>query len=67
MLANFLSAVAPVVATSTSDGLDLSVADAIVTLTTKVLGLFNVFPLNVFLGASFVGVGVGVYRALKRS
>lgn len=53
--------------TETTGGIDLSVADAIVTLTTKVLGLFNVFPLNVFLGASLVGVGVGVYRALKRS
>lgn len=48
-------------------GIDLQIADAIVSLTTKVLGLFEVFPLNVFLGASLVGVGVGVYRALKRS
>jgi len=53
--------------TETTGGIDLSVADAIVDLTTRVLGLFNVFPLNVFLGASLVGVGVGVYRALKRS
>ena len=50
-----------------TSGIDLSIADAIVGLTTKVLGLFEVFPLNVFLGASLVGVGVGVYRALKRS
>ena len=53
--------------TETTAGIDLSVADAIVTLTTKVLSLFEVFPLNIFLGASLVGVGVGVYRALKRS
>ncbi len=53
--------------TEATGGIDLSVADAIVSLTTKVLSLFNVFPLNVFLGASLVGVGVGVYRALKRS
>ena len=53
--------------TETTGGIDLSVADAIVSLTTKVLSLFEVFPLNVFLGASLVGVGVGVYRALKRS
>lgn len=50
-----------------TSGIDLTVADSIVQLTTKVLGLFEVFPLNVFLGASLVGVGVGVYRALKRS
>ncbi|MBQ7304238.1 MAG: hypothetical protein IJW75_04910 [Alphaproteobacteria bacterium] len=53
--------------TETTAGIDLSVADAIVTLTTKVLSLFEVVPLNIFLGASLVGVGVGVYRALKRS
>ena len=53
--------------TSTTGGIDLTVADSIVSLTTKVLSLFEVFPLNVFLGASLVGVGVGVYRALKRS
>lgn len=53
--------------TDTTTGINLEVADAIVSLTTKVLSLFEVFPLNVFLGASLVGVGVGVYRALKRS
>ena len=55
------------VVTSSTTGINLDVADAIVSLTTKVLGLFEVFPLNVFLGAALVGVGVGVYRALKRS
>lgn len=53
--------------TDTATGINLDVADAIVNLTTKVLSLFEVFPLNVFLGASLVGVGVGVYRALKHS
>lgn len=48
-------------------GINLDVADAIVDLVTKVLELFTVFPLNIFLGASLVGIGVGVYRALKRS
>ena len=53
--------------TESTTGINLDVADAIVSLTTKVLSLFEVFPLNVYLGASLVGVGVGVYRALKRS
>lgn len=48
-------------------GTTLEVADMIVSLTTTVLGLFNVYPLNIFLGASLVGIGVGVFRALKRS
>ena len=51
----------------TGTGINLEVADAIVSLTTKVLSLFEVYPLNVFLGASLVGVGIGVFRALKRS
>lgn len=53
--------------TTPSTGINLDVADAIVDLTTKVLELFTVFPLNVFLGAALVGVGIGVYRGLKRS
>ena len=53
--------------TESTTGINLDVADAIVSLTTKVLSLFEVFPLNVYLGASLVGVGVGVYRALKCS
>lgn len=48
-------------------GIDLTIADAIVQLTTKVLSLFEVFPLNIFLGASLVGVGVGVFRKLKHA
>ena len=53
--------------TTTSGGIDLSVADAIVSLTTKVLDLFTVFPLNIFLGASLVGIGVRVFSRLKRA
>lgn len=47
--------------------IDTSVADAIVELVTKILDLFSIYPLNIFLGASLVGIGVGVYRKLKRS
>lgn len=50
-----------------SSGINLDVADAIVSLTTKVLGLFEIFPLNIFLGASLIGVGIGVFRGLKRA
>lgn len=47
--------------------IDTSVADAIVELVTTILGLFSVYPLNIFLGATLVGVGIGVYRGLKRA
>lgn len=50
-----------------STGIDTSVADAILDLTTKALGMFSVFPLNIFLGASLLGIGIGVYRKLKHS
>lgn len=53
--------------TAGTTGIDTSVADAIVELTTKVLGLFQIFPLNIFLGAALVGIGVGVYRKLKHA
>lgn len=53
--------------TTTTNGIDTSVAQSIVELTKIVLGLFNEFPLNIFLGAALVGIGVGVYRSLKHS
>ena len=53
--------------TTTTATIDTSVADSIVELVTKVLELFQVYPLNIFLGATLIGVGIGVYRGLKRS
>lgn len=47
--------------------IDTSVADSILDLTKKVLQMFTVFPLNVFLGASLLGIGIGVFRKLKKS
>lgn len=56
-----------VLAVGETTGINMEVADAIVTLTTKMLGLFEVFPLNVFLGAALCGIGISIYRSLKRS
>lgn len=53
--------------TGTTNAIDTSVVDSIVELTEKALGLFTVFPLNVFLGATLLGIGIGVYRSLKHS
>ena len=30
-----------------------------------VLGLCTRFPLNIFIGASVIGIGIGIYRKLK--
>lgn len=59
--------VSNVIVGTTTAGTTLETADILVQLTTKVLELFNVYPLNIFLGASLVGVGIGVFRGLKRS
>lgn len=31
----------------------------------SVLGVCVEFPLNIFIGASVIGIGVGIYRSLK--
>lgn len=52
--------------TATS-GIDVTVVDSILEVTRTILGMFSVFPLNVFLTAAVVGIGISVFRKLKRS
>lgn len=52
--------------TATS-GLDVTVVDSILEVTRTILGMFTVFPLNIFLTAGVVGIGIGVFRKLKKS
>jgi len=52
---------------ATASGIDVTVVDSILEVTRTILGMFTVFPLNVFLTASVVGIGIGVFRKLKRS
>ena len=53
--------------TDTATGIDVTIVDSILEVTRTILGMFNVFPLNVFLTASLVGIGIGVFKKLKRS
>jgi len=53
--------------TSQTNTIDTAVVDSILDITSKILEMFTVFPLNVFLTAGLIGVGVGVFRKLKRS
>lgn len=32
----------------------------------SVLSVCTEFPLNIFIGASVIGIGVGIYKSLKR-
>lgn len=61
--------VAPVVSvlTDTTNAIDVTIVDSILEVTKTILGMFSVFPLNVFLTASLVGIGIGVFRKLKKS
>lgn len=48
-------------------GFDLSSIFTMITDGVKsVIGLVSTFPLNIFLGASIMGIGVGIYKGLKR-
>ena len=52
--------------TATS-GIDVTIVDSILEVTRTILGMFTIFPLNVFLTAGIVGIGIGVFRKLKHS
>lgn len=48
-------------------GFDLSSIFTMITDGVRsVIGLVSTFPLNIFLGASIMGIGVGIYKGLKR-
>lgn len=53
--------------TAQTNTIDTAVVDSILDITTNILEMFSVFPLNIFLTAGLIGVGVGVFRKLKRS
>lgn len=58
-----------VLTSTTTTGLEAlpDVAEAILNLTKSILPMFNEYPLNVFLGATLLAVGIGVFRKLKRA
>lgn len=53
--------------TTSTTGIDVTIVDSILEVTRTILGMFNIFPLNVFLTAAIVGIGIGVFKKLKRS
>lgn len=45
--------------------IDTGLVSAVIDVTKSALGLFSVFPLNVFLIASIIGIGIGVFKKMK--
>ena len=53
--------------TDTANGIDVTIVDSILEVTRTILGMFTVFPLNVYLTAGIVTIGVGIFTALKHA
>ena len=54
-------------ATATTSGLDMTIIDEVVEVTKTVISLFTIFPLNIFLGASILGIGITIFSQLRHS
>ena len=52
---------------TTTSGLDMTVIDEVVEVTKTVISLFTIFPLNIFLGASILGIGITIFSSLRNS
>lgn len=52
---------------TTSTVIDSALISELLALCKQVMGLFSEFPLNVFLIASLVGIGFGIFKAAKRA
>lgn len=50
---------------ATTTVVDTGLVDSIIGVTKSALGLFSEFPLNVFLIASIIGIGIGVFKKLR--
>ena len=51
----------------TQGSIDVTIVDSILEVTKTILGMFSVFPLNVFLTAGIVSIGVGLFTQLKHA
>jgi hypothetical protein len=52
-------------AAETAGTLDISLVGTLIDLCKNVMGLFNIFPLNLFLVAGLVGVGFRIFTSAK--
>ena len=54
-------------ALTSTGAIDMTVLDSIIEVTKTVIGMFSVFPLNVFLTAGIASSGIGFFSQLKHS
>ncbi len=59
--------VAPTVLTTTVSGINMPIVDEVIEVVKTVIDLFTIFPLNVFLAASVIGVGITIFSSLRNS
>ena len=64
---NALATVNTMVLTETASGLDITLVDSLLEVTRTILGMFGTYPLNLFLVASIVTIGIGIFTQLKNS
>ena len=50
-----------------ANGIDVTIVDSILEVTRTILGMFSVFPLNVYLTGGIVAIGIGIFTALKHA
>lgn len=68
VVATVSGVVTSVVAESTgATVIDTAIIEELLNLCKQVMTLFTEFPLNVFLIASLVGIGFGIFKAAKRA
>lgn len=51
----------------TTAGIDISIVDALLEVGRTILNMFTIFPLNVFLTGSIVGLVIGIVKKLKKA
>ena len=61
------TATAMLTTTTPTNGIDITIVDSILEVTRTILGMFTVFPLNIYLTAGLVTIGVAIFTQLKHS
>lgn len=52
---------------ATTTGIDTGLVTQIIDFVKSIMGLFGVFPLNIFLTGGLFGMGFGIFKAAKRA
>lgn len=47
--------------------IDTSIVTAIIAVIKEVIGMFSIFPLNIFLVCAIISAGIGIFARLRRT